>query len=382
MSELSVHDRIAKARIKLVLDDPFFGVICMRWEVIEGQTDTMATDGNNLYYAVDFVQSLSDDELVGIIVHEAMHVALLHMLRLGNRDFDTANRAMDYAINPTIDQKYKLPDGGCNDPKYAGMTYEDIYDDLMKNPPPPPPQGGGSGNQKGNGSGTWGQVMAPKNKNGQAMTESEAKVMEADMKSAISNAMAVAKKQGKMPANIERFIDKLLKPQVDWRDKLRAIVTGLYPADYTWSKFNRRLADVGIYAPSIVREGAGEIVVGIDTSGSIGKKELTTFFSELAAISEEVNPEKVHVLYIDSVVAGVDTFEMGDEIVARPRGGGGTDFRPAFKWADDNGISPQALVYFTDMYGSFPETPPHYPVIWISTSDINTAPFGEVINVR
>ena len=149
MSELSVHDRIAKARIKLVLDDPFFGVICMRWEVIEGQTNTMATDGNNLYYAVDFVQSLSDDELVGIIVHEAMHVALLHMLRLGNRDFDTANRAMDYAINPTIDQKYKLPDGGCNDPKYAGMTYEDIYDDLMKNPPPPPPQGGGSGNQKG-----------------------------------------------------------------------------------------------------------------------------------------------------------------------------------------------------------------------------------------
>ena len=81
MSELSVHDRIAKARIKLVLDDPFFGVICMRWEVIEGQTNTMATDGNNLYYAVDFVQSLSDDELVGIIVHEAMHVALLHMLR-------------------------------------------------------------------------------------------------------------------------------------------------------------------------------------------------------------------------------------------------------------------------------------------------------------
>jgi predicted metal-dependent peptidase len=381
MSTLSVHDRIAKARIKLVLDDPFFGVICMRWEVVEAHTDTMATDGNNLYYNSQFVQGLTDDELLGVIVHEAMHVALLHMLRLGKREHLPANIAMDYAINPTICERYTLPAGGCNDPKYANWTFEDIYDDLMKNPPPPPPQGGGSGDGE-EGKGPWGQVMKPTDKNGQELSESEMKVMEADMKSTISNAVAVAKKQGKMPANMERFIDKLLKPQVDWREKLRAVVTGMYPVDYTWRRFNRRLEGEGIYAPSILREGAGEIVVGIDTSGSIGKKELTTFFSELAAIAEEVIPEKVHILYIDSEVSGVDTFEAGDEIVARPRGGGGTDFRPAFKWTEDNGVSPQALVYFTDMYGSFPDAPPHYPVIWVSTSDINTAPFGEVINVR
>lgn len=380
MSKLSVHDRIAKARIKLVLDDPFFGVICMRWEVIEAHTDTMATDGNNLYYNSSFVEQLSDDELLGVTVHEAMHCALLHMLRLGNRDKFVANMAMDYAINPTIDTKYTLPPGGCNSPKYHNWTFEDIYDDLMKNPPPPPPQGGGGG--KGKGNGTWGQVMSPKDANGNDLSDSEMQVMEADMKSTVANAAAVAKKQGKMPANMERFIDKLLKPQVDWREKLRAVVTGMYPVNYTWRRFNRRLADEGIYAPSILREGAGEIVVGIDTSGSIGRKELTTFFSELAAIAEEVIPEKVHVLYIDAAVSGVDTFEAGEEIVARPRGGGGTDFRPAFKWTEDNGVSPQALVYFTDMYGSFPDTPPPYPVIWISTSDINTAPFGEVINVR
>ena len=380
MSTLSVHDRIAKARIKLVLDDPFFGVICMRWEVVEAHTDTMATDGNNLYYSSQFVQGLTDDELLGVIVHEAMHVALLHMLRLGKREHLPANMAMDFAINPTICERYTLPPGGCNDPKYANWTFEDIYDDLMKNPPPPP-QGGGSGDGE-EGKGPWGQVMKPTDKNGQELSESEMKVMEADMKSTISNAVAVAKKQGKMPANMERFIDKLLKPQVDWREKLRAVVTGMYPTDYTWRRFNRRLEGEGIYAPSILREGAGEIVVGIDTSGSIGKKELTTFFSELAAIAEEVIPEKVHILYIDAEVSGVDTFEAGDEIVARPRGGGGTDFRPAFKWTEDNGVSPQALVYFTDMYGSFPDAPPHYPVIWVSTSSINTAPFGEVINVR
>jgi predicted metal-dependent peptidase len=373
---LSVHDRIAKARIKLVLDDPFFGVICMRWEMKEIAEGTMATDGDNLYYCPEFVSGITDDELVGVFVHEAMHVALLHMLRLGNRDHLVANMAMDYAINPTIEGKYKLPAGGCNDPKYANWTFEDIYDDLMNNPPTHP---GGGGKY---GEGSWGQVLAPKNGNGQEMSESEMKVMEAELKSTIANAAAVAKKQGKMPANIERFIDKLLKPQVDWREKLRAVVTGMYPVGYTWRRFNRRLADEGIYAPSILREGSGEIVVGIDTSGSIGKKELTTFFSELAAISEEVMPEKVHVLYIDSEVSGVDTFEAGDEIVARPRGGGGTDFSPAFKWTEDNGISPQALVYFTDMYGSFPDTPPHYPVIWVSTSDVNNAPFGEVINVR
>lgn len=378
MSALSVHDRIAKARIKLVLDDPFFGVICMRWEVKESHTDTMATDGNNLYYHRDFVNGISDEELVGVIVHEAMHVALLHMLRLGSRDRMIANIAMDYAINPTIEGRYRLPAGGCNDPKYHNWTFEDIYDDLMKNPPPPNGGRGGSGDKDGQ----WGQVFKPKDGNGNDISESEMQVMEADMKSTISNAVAVAKKQGKMPADMERFIGKLLKPQVDWREKLRAVVTGMYPVDYTWRRFNRRLADEGIYAPSILREGAGEIVVGIDTSGSIGKKELTTFFSELSAIVEEVIPEKVHVLYIDADISGVDTFEAGEEIVARPRGGGGTDFCPAFKWTEDNGVSPQALVYFTDMYGSFPDAPPSYPVIWVSTSDINNAPFGEVINVR
>lgn len=367
---LSVHDRIAKARIKLVLDDPFFGVICMRWEIIELKDGgTMATDGNNLYYHVPWVDKLTDDELLGVVVHEAMHCALLHMLRLGNRDKMIANMAMDFAINPTIMGKYKLPKDGCNDPKYDGWTFEDIYEDLIKNAIKIPAD-------------LWGQVMEPKNANGQKMTEAEIKVMEADMKSTVANAAAVAKKQGKMPRNMELFIDKLLKPQVDWREKLKAIVTGLYPADYTWRKFNRRLVDEGVFAPSIVREGAGEIVIGIDTSGSIGRKELTTFFSELQSIAEEVMPERIHVLYIDAEVSGVDTFEMGENIVARPRGGGGTDFCPAFKWVEDNGIEAQALVYFTDMYGSFPKATPHYPVIWVSTSDIKEAPFGDVINVR
>lgn len=369
MSGLSVHDRIAKARIKLVLDDPFFGVICMRWEIVELPNSTMATDGNNLYYCKEWVEKLTDEELLGVVVHEAMHVALLHMLRLGDRDKMIANMAMDFAINPTISGKYTLPKDGCNDLKYEGWTFEDIYDDLIKNAIKIPAE-------------LWGQVVEPKNSNGQKMSEAEIKVMEADMKSTIANAAAVAKKQGKMPHNMELFIDKLLKPQVDWREKLRAIVAGLYPADYTWRKFNRRLVGEGIFAPSIVKEGAGEIVIGIDTSGSIGKKELTTFFSELSSIAEEVMPERIHVLYIDAEVSGVDTFEAGEQIVARPRGGGGTDFRPAFKWIEDNAIDAQALVYFTDMYGSFPQAQPSYPVIWVSTSSINEAPFGDVVNVR
>lgn len=366
---LSISDRIAKARIKLVLDDPFFGVICMRWEVVQEESVAMATDGNNLYYSEKFVGSITDEELLGVIVHEAMHVALLHTLRLGERDPNIANIAMDYAINPTIMDKYKLPKGVCVSKKYDGWTFEDIYDELIKNAPDNPAD-------------SWGGVLKPKNSDGQDMSEAEMQVMEQDIRSAVANAAAVAKKQGKLPGDLERFIGKLLKPQVDWREKLRAIVTGLYPVDYTWRRFNRRLLEEDIYAPSMLREGAGEVVVAIDTSGSIGKKELTTFFSELNAISEEVHPEKIHVIYVDADISGVDTFEMGEEIVARPRGGGGTDFRPPFNWVELNSINPQALVYFTDMYGTFPKETPPYPVIWISTSDESKSPFGEVINVR
>jgi len=71
----------------------------------------------------------------------------------------------------------------------------------------------------------------------------------------------------------------------------------------------------------------GEIVVAVDTSGSIGKRELEQFAGEISAISEETQPEAIHVVYCDAAVQSTQEFRASEPVRLEPKGGGGTDFR-------------------------------------------------------
>jgi predicted metal-dependent peptidase len=107
-------------------------------------------------------------------------------------------------------------------------------------------------------------------------------------------------------------------------------------------------------------------------------RQLRLFEAEARSILEGQRPERVYVFYFDAAVHKVDTYEAGQQIDLGPVGGGGTEFGPCFEWLDERGIRPQALVFLTDLYGSFPPFAPAYPVLWASTGSLR-APFGEVI---
>jgi predicted metal-dependent peptidase len=124
----------------------------------------------------------------------------------------------------------------------------------------------------------------------------------------------------------------------------------------------------------------GEIVFAVDTSGSIGALELEQFAGEISAIADEVQPEVVHVVYCDAAVQSVQHFGPSEPVRLEPRGGGGTDFRPAFEWVAENGVMPACLIYLTDLCcNSFPDVP-EYPVLWVTDSR-RTAPFGESVRI-
>lgn len=124
------------------------------------------------------------------------------------------------------------------------------------------------------------------------------------------------------------------------------------------------------------------VVVVVDTSGSITPAALDAFAAEITSVTEDCEPERVHVVYCDDDVRGAEVFEPSDSIELHPAGHGGTDFRPPFAWVAEQEIEPACLIYLTDLCGPFPsEEPEGYPVLWIATTD-DTAPFGETVRIR
>ena len=192
--------------------------------------------------------------------------------------------------------------------------------------------------------------------------------------------MRSAKACGLEPGNLDRALTESRESIQDWRSILRDFVAATTPSDYRWSPPNRRHVASGLYLPSVARNGIGRIVVAVDTSGSIGSRELDQFAAEISAISDEAQPESIHVVYCDAAGQSVQQFGPAERIHLAPKGGGGTCFRPAFEWVERNDFEPACLIYLTDLCcHSYPEQP-DYPVLWVTDSR-RIAPFGETIRI-
>ncbi len=429
--QTATERKLTRARTQLLLCQPFFGALCLRLKLVPAPVRTLATDGKTIFYNPAFVDSLSPAELQGSLAHEVLHCSLAHHCRRGTRDRKLWNKAADFAINPTIIKNgLALPAGVLNDPSYDNLSAEEIYSRLLKNggsgglqnsaqisgsssgsqqtppgvgggsgrksgtpsPQPPPPDGNSQGNESGrvipgtNGAdgaaASWsiGEVLDATDDSGYPASEAETKRQEHDWAIAAEQAVRSSEMCGHEAADLARPLKENRESAQDWRAILRAFVAATTPSDYRWSPPSRRFVASGLYLPSVHREGVGEIVIGVDTSGSIGAEELNQFASEITAISDQAQPEAIHVVYCDAVVQGTQDFGPSEPVVLEAKGGGGTDFRPVFEWVGSNGLSPVCLIYLTDLCcANFP-APPSYPVLWVTDSR-RTAPFGETVRI-
>jgi predicted metal-dependent peptidase len=243
-------------------------------------------------------------------------------------------------------------------------------------------QGGtGETSEVGTRPGGFGEVLDAQGQDGGPASQAERSRQEHEWSIGAEQALRSAKACGRLPAGVERPLERARESRQDWRSVLRDFISAVDPSDYAWTPPNRRFVASGLYLPSVVRTGVGEIVIVVDTSGSIGSEELQQFAGEITAIVSDARPERIHVVYADAAVQGVEEFEAGHEIALRPQGGGGTDFRPAFEWVEQQGLAPKCLLYLTDLCcRSYPDEP-SYPVLWVTDSP-GTAPFGETLRIE
>lgn len=384
---LTPEQKILAARTSLMWDHPFFGSLAVQLVLVEENSfPTMATDGTHLFWNRKFVEGLKKPELIFVLAHEVLHNALDHHTRKGRREHEKWNRAADYAINGELAacNVGKMPKGGLIDSNYTGRSAEEIYSLL---PDEPRSKNGGSSGKSDPGG--CGSVLpaAP------AHDEEALARASADMKVKVRQAATIAAKAangiGNLPGSMQRLIEKLLEPVVDWRAVLRRFIDDSTTKDYSWMRPNRRHIGAGFILPGLISDGLNHVVIAVDSSGSTYTTTvLQRFASEIAGAFGDGSIDKITVIYADTAVARVDEFERGDEIVFNIEGGGGTAFSDTFNWIARNAPEASAIIYFTDLYVSDFGAPPAAPVMWAVYGDsrqfkdlAGKAPFGEAISL-
>ncbi|MCO6497607.1 MAG: hypothetical protein J5I50_08085 [Chitinophagaceae bacterium] len=381
-----------KAKVKIVLQHPFYASLMMGLSFKENKSiKTACTDGVSLEYNPSFIASLTVNECVGLIIHEMMHIYLLHHTRIGARDHFLWNVAGDFVINLLIrDAGIHLPENGLISEEFRNMSTEQVYELLRERVKVIDLKAGGKGN---NGRGLriedesgksielgvaeeWGEVKAPE------VTREQLQRVEAETKHRIALAAQTAKRQGKLPGEVERLLNGILEPVVNWREVLASFIVEKTRDDYSFNKINKRYVHTGVHLPGLYSETLGEVVLVVDTSGSMSEELLKGVGAELISITETFN-KGFTVIYCDTKVAGVQEIEPFTDEKLKPVGGGGTSFVAPFRYMEENGMEPKCVIYFTDGYCyDFPPAPA-YSVLWtVYNNDSFIPPFGEVVKIK
>ncbi len=187
--------------------------------------------------------------------------------------------------------------------------------------------------------------------------------------------------KGNLPSGLERLVSGVAAPQLDWKSALWRYLVRT-PSDF--QGFDRRFIGRGLYLEGL--EGLSTRVYAcIDTSGSVGERELSIFMAELRGILGAYPLLECRLYYADAELYGPYTLSDGEPLPA-PKGGGGTDFGPFFE-AVDADLSPleeAVCVYLTDGFGSFPDGVPERPTLWVVPAGglrSSEFPFGEVVTL-
>ena len=403
-----IETKLSAACTRLILDRPFIGALVLRLPMKAADPKwcaTIGTDARHFYYNPEYIDSLTLEQTQFALAHEAMHCALSHFARREHRVQHRWDIACDLAINPILIKEGMTPvPGALYNIGYEGMMAEEIYplveendeeqthdqhlysDEQSSSSPSQAGQGsqpdeqdrdsddtggGGTGNE-----GDQATTGAP-----EPLSDTEKEQLSVQWRQRLAGAAQQAMQAGKLGGSLRRLVDHLLQPQLPWRMLLARYMTASSRDDYSYMRPSRREGEA--IFPSL-RSAQTDILVVLDTSGSIRNTEMQEFVSEIDAIKGQVRA-RITLHACDAALSEEgpwiyepwEEFSLPDNI----RGGGGTRFTPVFEWAEAQGSVPDLLVYFTDAEGEFPKLEPRFPVIWL-VKGRGEVPWGQRIQLN
>ena len=389
--DAEVREKLITARVGLLLRAPFFGNLSTRLKLVNADEwcPTAATDGRNFYYNSRFVNLLKTKEIEFLFGHEVLHCVYDHFGRRGDRDPQLFNIANDYCVNADLIKHRvgeKITTVPClYDPKYDGMSSEQIYDILYENAEKidindliskmldehlegEDGQGQGEGDEK-SGTGRPSISQADRDK------------IRDEIKEAVL-AAASASGAGNLPLGIKRLLEDMTQPKMNWRELLRMNLESTIKSDFTWMRSSRRGWHMDAVMPGMKNDELIDVAISIDASGSIGERMLKDFLAEVQGIMDSFPAYKLHIVTFDTNTYNPQTYDSDnlDSICDyEVQGGGGTDFNCVFEYFKNNDIQPKRHIMFTDGYpgGSWGDEQYCDTVFIIHGSTTITPPWGQ-----
>lgn len=370
------HAALSKAKIQLMAtpNSVFFTTLCFSLKhVWDDRVRTASTDGKDIRYNPEFFLSLTTKEQVFLLLHETMHVAYLHALRLNGRDHRRWNYACDYVINlQLVERGFAMPAHGLLDTQYAGMSAEEVYKLLPENP--------------SQDCDTDLEEPGSDSEESEADRQERIDTLSRDIEDMLVRASIQSKmsgdKPGTIPGDIQLILDGLLNPKLPWNRLLQKYFTAFDKNDYSFRKPNRRFFP-RYHLPGLTGEKLMDLAVAVDTSGSVSDHDFQTFISEVASLLRMSKPERITFLQFDTEIKQVNEIKNLKELLGLGfTGRGGTVIAPVLEWARQQ--KPQLLLIFSDGEFRLPnqeDMPKHTQVIWLIHNNSQwTIPFGKVIH--
>lgn len=359
-------DLLIQARVAMLIKHDFWGKMATRMRLINADAwcSTLATDGKNFYYNSKFVLALgSIDKVIFGFAHEVLHCIYDHIPRTGDRDRKLSNIAQDYVINADlVHYNVGKPIDEVDiiyDKKYFNWGFEEVYDELYENAEKINidelfeqllddhlEPGEGDDESGGDGDGESDDVS----KKRPTFTKEQKEAIKDEVREAMLQA-AQGSGAGNLPGGIERIVNNLTNPKMDWRSLINMKLPSLAKNDYSYQQFNKKYMQSGIIVPGLNRQESIDVCVAIDTSGSISQQVLEEQLSEVVGIMDMYEEFTIRIWQFDTNVYGYAEFTKdtaGDILNYEVKGGGGTDFDANWQFMKQEGIEPQMFIMFTD----------------------------------
>jgi len=401
-----IEKRLVKARTQLMLDKPFLGNLVLRLPLKAAGSwcKTSATDAKSFYYNPEFIERLDTHQIKFVLIHEALHCALTHFARRGNRKKHTWDLACDFAINPLlIKEGFHTTLDVPIFRQYEGMIAEEIYpmiDDNLDQEPMDQhlydDQNNEDSKDSDGGMREDNLTQQDKNQSGesknnqstsslaqrpQSLNPDEIEKLATQWQKNLASSAQLAQEAGKLDGEFAKLIDFFLQPRVSWQSLLSTFMSRLARDDFSYSRPSRRPGNAIL--PTL-RSHQIDIAVAIDTSGSISQQEIDEFVSEINAIKSTIRSSITLIACDDKIFPSSPwRYESWEEInfPASLGGGKGTNFRPVFELLNSLDNPCDVLIYFTDAKGLFPEKIPNYPVLWLVKGK-ESVPWGDRIQLN